>query len=49
MTMAWSVPNPDGHEEYDLWSKVTDEKAREFQVMWLDALRRLGNKATFTP
>jgi len=49
MTMAWSVPNPDGHVEYDLWSKVTDEKAREFQVMWLDALRRLGNKATFTP
>lgn len=49
MTMAWSVPNPDDHVEYDLWSTVTDEKAIDFQVMWLDAQQRLGKKATFSP
>jgi len=49
MTMAWSVPNPDDHVEYDLWSTVSDDKAKDFQIMWLDAQRRLGDRATFTP
>jgi len=49
MTMAWSVPNPDDHVEYDLWSTISDDKAKEFQIMWLDAQRRLGDRATFTP
>lgn len=49
MTMAWTVPNPDDHVEYDLWSTVTDEKSKDFQIMWLDAQRRIGDRATFTP
>jgi len=47
--MRWSVPNPDDHVEYDLWSTVTDKKSTVFQKMWLDAEKALGNTASFTP
>jgi len=47
--MSWSVPNPDDHVEYDLWSTVTDDKSSTFQMMWLDAMVALGQSAAFTP
>jgi len=47
--MSWSVPNPDNHVEYDLWSTVTDDKSMQFQIMWLKAQKALGNTAAFTP
>jgi len=49
MEMSWSVPNPDDHVEYDLWSTVTDSKSNEFQKMWMDAQLKLGGQAAFTP
>jgi len=47
--MRWSVPNPDNHVEYDLWSTVTDKQSTVFQKMWLDAEKALGGTASFTP
>mmetsp|Transcript_29560 Transcript_29560/g.35151 ORF Transcript_29560/g.35151 Transcript_29560/m.35151 type:complete len:511 (-) Transcript_29560:225-1757(-) len=49
MEMSWSVPNPDDHVEYDLWSTVTDSKSNTFQKMWMDAQLKLGGSAAFTP
>jgi len=47
--MSWSVPNPDDHVEYDLWSTVTDDKSQTFMKMWMDAQLALGDRAAFTP
>jgi len=49
--MSWSVPIPDGRVELDLWTTVTDDEATVFQMMWMDAHKKLGGDDTiaFTP
>merc|ERR1712079_185451 len=47
--LEWSVPNPDDHVEYDLWTTVSDKKGIGFMKQWLDAVAALGDRASFTP
>lgn len=47
--LAWSVPNPDDHVEYELWTSPSDFTMAEFNTQWIDAAMELDSTATFTP
>jgi len=47
--LAWSVPNPDDHVEYELWTSPSDFTTAEINSQWIDAVMKLDSTATFTP
>ena len=47
--MSFSLPNPDGRVEYDLWTTPTDVISRPIEQNFKDAAVALGDKAFFTP
>ena len=47
--MAWSLPNPDGRVEYDLWTVPTDNLGKSFLKSWKPMAMALGKDAYFTP
>mmetsp|Transcript_10681 Transcript_10681/g.15587 ORF Transcript_10681/g.15587 Transcript_10681/m.15587 type:complete len:501 (+) Transcript_10681:109-1611(+) len=49
MELAWSVPNPDDHVEWDLWTSPTDYASAQFKEEFRVAAIALGERATLTP
>jgi hypothetical protein len=49
MEMAWSLPKPDGHVEYDLWTTPSDTVSREFLRTFKYVAGSLKDRAYFTP
>jgi len=49
MELAWSLPNPDSHVEWDLWTSPTDYASSKFKEEFTDAVVALGDSATLTP
>jgi hypothetical protein len=47
--LAWSLPNPDDHVEWELWTSPTDYVSKEFKTEFKSAIAALGDSATFTP
>jgi len=47
--MKFSVPAPDSHVEYELWTQPYDLIARDFVKSFEKAAAALGNHASFTP
>jgi hypothetical protein len=49
MELGWSLPNPDGHVEWDLWTSPTDYVSSQFKIEFKEAVVALGTAATMTP
>jgi hypothetical protein len=49
MEMAWSLPRPDGHVEYDLWTTPSDTVSRDFLRTFKWVAASLKGRAYFTP
>lgn len=49
MELTWSLPNPDGHVEWDLWTSPTDYASAKFKEDFKDAIVAFGEKAELTP
>jgi hypothetical protein len=49
MELSWSLPNPDNHVEWDLWTSPTDYVSSQFKLEFKEAAVALGASATFTP
>jgi hypothetical protein len=49
MELTWSLPNPDDHVEWDLWTSPTDYVSNKFKNEFKDAVLALGSSASFTP
>lgn len=47
--LAWSVPNPDDHVDYELWTSPSDSTTTELSFQWIHAAKKLDSRATFTP
>lgn len=47
--LGWSLPNPDDHVEWDLWTSPTDYVSTTFKQEFKDAVLALGSSATLTP
>lgn len=47
--MGWSLPNPDDHVEYEIWSSPVDSASVQFKTEWKDAVLALASRASFTP
>jgi len=47
--LGWSLPNPDGHVEWDLWTSPTDYVTTKFKSEFKAAVVALGSAATLTP
>ncbi len=49
LELTWSLPNPDDHVEWDLWTSPTDYVSAEFKHEFKSAIEALGERASFTP
>lgn len=49
MELTWSLPNPDGHVEWDLWTSPTDYVSMNFKKEFRAAVEALGESADLTP
>jgi len=49
MELSWSLPNPDDHVEWDLWTSPTDFVSKRFKNEFKTAVLALGPSASFTP
>ncbi len=49
MELTWSLPNPDDHVEWDLWTSPTDYVSAEFKHEFKSAIEAFGERASFTP
>eukprot|EP00534_Pseudo-nitzschia_fraudulenta_P004802 CAMPEP_0201136978 /NCGR_PEP_ID=MMETSP0850-20130426/55165_1 /ASSEMBLY_ACC=CAM_ASM_000622 /TAXON_ID=183588 /ORGANISM="Pseudo-nitzschia fraudulenta, Strain WWA7" /LENGTH=524 /DNA_ID=CAMNT_0047408309 /DNA_START=756 /DNA_END=2330 /DNA_ORIENTATION=+ len=49
LEMSWSLPNPDGRVEYDLWSTPSDQVSKQFLYNFKTVSKALGDRAYFTP
>lgn len=49
MELKWSVPTPDDHVEWELWTSPTDYVSSHFKTDFKSAVAALGEKASFTP
>lgn len=49
LELSWSVPNPDDHVEWDLWTSPTDYVSMDFKNDFRDAAMALTSRVTFTP
>lgn len=49
MELSWSLPNPDGHVEWDLWTSPTDYVSSQFKNDFKDAVVAFGPTASMTP
>lgn len=47
--LGWSLPNPDDHVDWDLWTSPTDYVSSTFKNEFKDAVEALGTSATLTP
>ena len=49
MELSWSLPNPDAHVEWDLWTSPTDYVSANFKNEFKAAVEAFGESATMTP
>lgn len=49
LELTWSLPNPDDHVEWDLWTSPTDFLSLEFVRDFRPAALALASRVTFTP
>eukprot|EP00553_Chaetoceros_curvisetus_P011346 CAMPEP_0204636690 /NCGR_PEP_ID=MMETSP0717-20131115/34611_1 /ASSEMBLY_ACC=CAM_ASM_000666 /TAXON_ID=230516 /ORGANISM="Chaetoceros curvisetus" /LENGTH=144 /DNA_ID=CAMNT_0051655821 /DNA_START=261 /DNA_END=693 /DNA_ORIENTATION=- len=49
MELNLSMPNPDDHLEWGLWTSPTDYVSTEFKHEFKSAIEALGERASFTP
>ncbi len=49
LELSWSLPNPDDHVEWDLWTSPTDFLSTEFIQDFRPAALALASRVTFTP
>jgi len=49
LELSWSLPNPDDHVEWDLWTSPTDYASADFKYAFREAALALASRATFTP
>lgn len=49
LELGWSLPNPDDHVEWDLWTSPTDYVSLDFKNEFRDAAAALTSRVTFTP
>ncbi|GFH44674.1 hypothetical protein CTEN210_01148 [Chaetoceros tenuissimus] len=49
MELTWSLPNPDSHVEWYLWTSPTDYMSSEFNYEFGVAVEAFGGQASFTP
>jgi PA domain len=47
--MSWSMPQPDGRVEYELFTTPTDPVSKSFLLQWQKVAIALGNRSYFTP
>lgn len=44
--LSWSLPNPDNHVEWDLWTSPTDYASSQFKIDFKEAAVSLGSSAS---
>jgi hypothetical protein len=49
LELSWSLPNPDDHVEWELWTSPTDQRSLDFKNDFRDAALALASRVTFTP
>ncbi len=49
MELTWSLPNPDGQVEWDLWTSPMDFVSKGFKNEYKAAVEAFGDSAKFTP
>lgn len=49
MELSWSLPNPDNHVEWDLWTSPTDYISSQFKIEFKEAAVALGSSASMVP
>lgn len=49
MELTWSLPNPDAHVEWDLWTSPTDYVSANFKNEFKAAVEAFGESASMTP
>jgi hypothetical protein len=47
--LTWSLPNPNGLVEWDLWTSPTDKVSKQFKNEFKTAVEAFGDSAKFTP
>lgn len=47
--MTWSLPSPDDHVEYDVWSVPSDQASKDFFMTFKKLALALSDRASFTP
>lgn len=49
LELTWSLPNPDDHVEWDLWTTPVDYVSSDFKNEFREAALALASRVTFTP
>ncbi len=49
LTIKWSLPQPDGRVEWELWTSSNDPESRQFKSTFGESNKNLGEHAMFTP
>jgi hypothetical protein len=49
LELSWSLPNPDDHVEWELWTSPTDDTSLDFKNEFREAAAALASRASFTP
>ena len=49
MELGWSLPNPDDHVEWDLWTHPLDYAATTFKLEFKETAQALAGRAEMTP
>jgi hypothetical protein len=47
--LHWSMPSPDNHVEWSLWTSANDPNSVDFKHQFAEPAKRFGPHATFTP
>lgn len=49
LELSWSLPNPDDHVEWELWTSPTDLRSLDFKTEFREAALALASRVSFTP
>jgi len=49
LELSWTLPNPDDHVEWDLWTSPADYASSQFKNEFREAALALASHASFTP
>ena len=49
LELSWTLPNPDDHVEWDLWTSPADYVSSQFKNEFREAALALASHASFTP